>query len=238
MTVESATLVYMPGRGIADSIRLMLEVGGWNWDEHHPESREAFLVLKKETVHGTIPYIRIYTAETVRTLEQIPAILKYLARRAGLYPEQIDEQYKVDMLCSLLCDFTNSIGFAPFASDPDEGIANLQTDLGPRYFPSLERALCDNRYGDGFCGKSLSFVDLQAFAAIVFLPRFSRGRIQFISSSRSFRGSNCCTSRRSSVPSAAIRASGRRLCSQCQEHSSRVIAAVVWCLLLAGKRPF
>ena len=59
MTRERATLVYMPGRGIADSIRLLLEVGGWEWDEYHPESSEDFLVLKAETVHGTIPYLRI-----------------------------------------------------------------------------------------------------------------------------------------------------------------------------------
>jgi hypothetical protein len=47
----------MPGRGIADSIRLLLEAGWWTWDEHHPDSREAFLALKAETVHGTIPYV-------------------------------------------------------------------------------------------------------------------------------------------------------------------------------------
>ena len=90
MKTERATLVYMPGRGIADSIRLLLEAGGWNWDEHHPDSREAFLALKAETVHGTIPYARIYEGESMRTLEQVPAIVKYLARRAELYPEQID----------------------------------------------------------------------------------------------------------------------------------------------------
>ncbi len=172
MTTERATLVYMPGRGIADSIRLLLEAGGWTWDEHHPDSREAFLALKAETVHGTIPYIRIHEGETMRTLEQVPAILKYLARRAGLYPERIDEQYGADMLCSLLCDFTFSIGMAPFAPDPIEGVAKLRTDLAPRYLPSLDRSLHDNLEGDGFCGASLSFVDLQAFAALSFFRDF------------------------------------------------------------------
>ena len=172
MTRQRATLVYMPGRGIADSIRLLLEVGGWEWDEYHPESREDFLVVKAETVHGTIPYLRIHDGAHLRILEQCPAIIKYLARRAGLYPEQIDEQYRADMLCSLLCDYTVSIGFAPFADDPVEAVAKLRTDVSPRYLPSLERALCDNDKGDGFCGGDLSFVDLQAFATLSFCCDF------------------------------------------------------------------
>ena len=65
MTKERATLVYMPGRGIADSIRLLLEVGGWTWDEHHPDTHEEFLALKTETLHGTIPYVRIHEGETI-----------------------------------------------------------------------------------------------------------------------------------------------------------------------------
>ncbi len=76
------------------------------------------------------------------------------------------------MLCSLLCDLTFSIGMAPFAADPVEGVAKLRTDLAPRYLPSLERALADNRDGEGFCGVSLSFVDLQAFAALSFYRDF------------------------------------------------------------------
>ena len=108
----------------------------------------------------------------MRTLEQCPAMLKYLARRVGLYPEGIDEQYRADMLCSLLCDFTFPIGMARFAPDPAEGVAKLRTDLAPRYLPSIDRALRDNINGDGFCGASLSFVDLQAYAALSFLRDF------------------------------------------------------------------
>ena len=172
MSRERVTLVYMPGRGIADAIRLLLEVGGWTWEEHHPDSREDFLALKAETVHGTIPFVRIHEGNTMQTLEQSSAILKYLARRAELYPERIDEQYRADMLCSLLYDFTSPIGSAAFAPDPAEAVANLRTDLGPRYLPSLDSALCDNLDGDGFCGTSLSFVDLQAFVALSFLRDF------------------------------------------------------------------
>ena len=72
MSRERVTLVYMPGRGIADAIRLLLEVGGWTWDEYNPDSREDFLALKAETVHGTIPFVRIHEGETMRTLEQVP----------------------------------------------------------------------------------------------------------------------------------------------------------------------
>ena len=108
----------------------------------------------------------------MRTLEQSPAILMYLARRAGLYPERIDEQYRADMLCSLLCDFTSAISFARFAPDPTEAVIELRTNLAPRYLPSLDRALCDNPDGDGFCGASLSFIDLQAFVALSFLRDF------------------------------------------------------------------
>lgn len=169
MIKEQVTLVYMPGRGIADSIRLLLEFGGWAWDEYNPDSRDDFLALKMETVHGTIPYIRIHGAETTQILEQSTAILKYLARSAGLYPEKINEQYRADMLCSVLFDFISSIASASFASDPVEAVTKLQTDIAPRYLPSLERALSDNVDGDGFCGTSLSFIDLQAFAAFSFL---------------------------------------------------------------------
>jgi glutathione S-transferase len=172
MIKKQVTLVYMPGRGIADSIRLLLEVGGWAWDEYHPDSREDFLALKMETVHGTLPYIRIHRAETTQILEQSTAILKYLARSAGLYPERIDEQYRGDMLCSLLYDFTSSVASARFASDPAEAVTKLQTDIAPRYLPGLDRALSDNVDGDGFCGTSLSFIDLQAFAALSFLRDF------------------------------------------------------------------
>jgi len=162
----------MPGRGVADSIRLLLEVGGWDWDEYHPDSRDDFLALKMETVHGTIPYIRIQGAETNQVLEQSTAILKYLARCSSLYPEGIDEQYRTDMLCSLLYDFTSCIASARFAADPADAVMALQTDIGPRYLPSLDRALSDNVDGDGFCGMSLSFVDLQAFVALSFLRDF------------------------------------------------------------------
>ena len=172
MTTKQATLVYMPGRGIADSIRLLLEIGGWTWDEYHPDSREDFLALKAETVHGTLPYIRIRDGEAMRTLEQSPAILKYLARCASLYPARIDEQYRVDMLCSLLSDFTFAIAAARFAPDPVEAVTMLRTTVAPRYLPSLDRALSDNHDGVGFCGANLSLIDLQAFAALTFLRDF------------------------------------------------------------------
>ena len=67
---------------------------------------------------------------------------------------------------------------APFAADPVEGVAKLRTDLAPRYLPSLDRALRDNPDGDGFCGASLSFVDLQAFAALSFFRDFHEDGIE------------------------------------------------------------
>ena len=57
------------------------------------------------------------------TLVYNPAILKYPARRAGLYPEEIDERYQADMQCSALRDFTLSNGMARYAPDPAEGLA-------------------------------------------------------------------------------------------------------------------
>jgi glutathione S-transferase len=169
---KQATLVYMPGRGIADLIRLLLEAGGWTWDEHHPASRVEFLALKAETVHGTLPYIRIDEGKAVRTFEQSMAISQYLARRAGLYPRHLDEQYKADMLGSLLCEFTFLIASARFAPDPVAALKKLRTETAPRFLPSLDRALCDNLGGDGFCGATLSCVDLQAFVALTFLRDF------------------------------------------------------------------
>lgn len=172
MTIKQATLVYMPGRGIADSIRVVLEVGGWTWDEHHPATREEFRTLKAETVHGTLPYIRIHEGEAIQTFEQSLAILKYLARREGLYPTRIDEQYQADMLCNLLSDFTFSIAAARFAPDPVVAVKKLRSETAPRFLPSLDRALRDNVEGAGFCGANLSFVDLQAFVALSFLRDF------------------------------------------------------------------
>ena len=64
---------------------------------------------------------------------------------------------------------TSAIASASFASDPAEAVTKLQTDIAPRYLPGLDRALSDNVDGDGFCGTSLSFIDLQAFAALSFL---------------------------------------------------------------------
>jgi len=172
VTRKQATLVYMPGRGVADSIRLLLEVGGWTWDEHHPTSREEFLALKSETVHGTLPYIRIDEGGAIKTFEQSLAILTYLARRAGLYPKRMDENYRTDMLCNLLYDFTSSVASAHFALDPVAAVRDLRTVTAPRFLPSLERMLCDNRDGDGFCGATLSYVDYQAFVGLSFLRDF------------------------------------------------------------------
>jgi glutathione S-transferase len=110
-----AKLYYFAGRGKGEAIRLLMAEAGISWVEEHIRSREQWLQLRDS---GVLPYLQVPLLEIDGLkLVQSKSIVRYLARRSGLYPTDIVSCYKVDMLMDGIEDLRGTIGSALFRTE-------------------------------------------------------------------------------------------------------------------------
>ena len=66
--------------------------------------------VQAEMLMGKMPRLDI----DGKKLYQSIAILRYLGRKYGYYPDDIDQQFKVDMICDSIADYRD--GFSPYTT--------------------------------------------------------------------------------------------------------------------------
>jgi len=158
---------YWPIRGLGQTIRYVLEYSGVQYDERTYSFGEKFDCredwLKEKFNLGLdfpcIPWLKMGDV----TLTQSLAILRFLARNTGLFPETEEGQRRVDLAEQQINDLMyNNIHLcyraAPLYSDT--GKEELMADFLNRRCPEFEKFLGDRSY---IAGDQLTYVDFLAW---------------------------------------------------------------------------
>nr|ABO26598.1 putative alpha class glutathione-s-transferase [Haliotis discus discus] len=149
-------LTYFEGRGFGELIRMTLCAARIKFTEHFVQSREEFLQMKADgkLLFGQLPLLEIDGLKLI----QRRAILKYLARREGLYGSNPTENAFVDMYFEGTRDFMNAFDFWVF-DDVNKIREAYRTKHFPRYLPVFEKVLQESSSGY-LVGEAMSLADL------------------------------------------------------------------------------
>mmetsp|Transcript_8398 Transcript_8398/g.21686 ORF Transcript_8398/g.21686 Transcript_8398/m.21686 type:complete len:286 (+) Transcript_8398:71-928(+) len=157
-----AVLTYFEGHGRAEEIKLMLCVCGVPWvdrvygDEHGAQFITTEAQMRKIMAAGVLAMEQLPLLELDGlNLVQQAAILRYLARRHGLYGRSSAEAAQIDILSDSIADWGP---VAAIIKSVDPGHA--------KYLNRFARALKSNEEGEFLVGRELSFVDIQLFQAL------------------------------------------------------------------------
>jgi len=150
-------LVYFPVRGRGQAIRYICKDNGLELEEE-VVTGETWPKLKPDTPFGQLPVF--YDGAIV--LAQSNAIIRYLARKHGLYGKNDVEAAQIDMLNDQQEDLRLSyvrLIYQQYDTHKDEFIKNLPTSLA-----IFEKNLGKNHDGTGFfVGTQISFADYNIF---------------------------------------------------------------------------
>ena len=153
-----------PGRGAA--IRDALRIGRIPFeDDHVPPERFAERKAAGEFPFGSLPVLDVDTPAGVVTAAQSNAILRFVGRRAGLYPvDDAVRALKVDEAMDLGEDLYHLIGPSMVEQDAERRLAMrkvLAEETLPRWAGFLERLLVANGRTGFVAGDSLTVADLK-----------------------------------------------------------------------------
>ncbi len=157
------TIFYFDIRARAEPIRLIFEELGIGYDDRQVAPDE-WPAMRDSTPFRQLPALR-YGGEDGLEIYQSHAIYRHLARVHDLYGSSEVEHVRCDVVDEALADLNNLIGMAPWRDEFEKKRDDFVTDeLIPR-LGRLARWFEANESESGFwVGKSLTFVDLVAFA--------------------------------------------------------------------------
>lgn len=122
-------LTYFDTRGLAEPIRLAFHYGGIPFIDNQVK-RAAW-----DNVKDTFPVKKVPILElNGQILTQSPAILKYIAKKAGLVPEDELEAARADELCTYVYDvffskfFDYMVHFDGIVPQPDREVSSIVRD--------------------------------------------------------------------------------------------------------------
>ena len=155
-----------PGRGAA--IRDALRIGGIAFEDVHvPPERFRELKAAGELPFGSLPVLEVETPAGRVSAAQSNAILRFVARRAGLYPEHDPlRALKVDEALDLGEDLYHVIGPSIGEQNAERRTAMrkvLAEDTLPRWAGFLERLLVSNGRTGFAVGDTLTVADLKLY---------------------------------------------------------------------------
>lgn len=137
-------LTYFHGWGLAEQVRWVLAATGVVWEQVGLDSRDEFLDLRDtqcKFLFGQMPLLEIDGLQLV----QSQAMVRYVARRGGLCPEDPAELVLCDMVAEAVKDARGCLTAAPFQGSPgDASHAAHMEKLPPlflKYFTRFEKIL-------------------------------------------------------------------------------------------------
>lgn len=149
-------LHYFVGRGRAETTRWMLAAVEIPFENVGIETPEELVALRAT---GKLPFDQLPLLEIDGLcLSQSSALIRYLARGAGLYGDNDIEAMHCDMLAGAIADFAEASLQAAFQAN-DELVLAMLTERTQKFAPRFEAYL--ERTGSGYlCTQSLSFADV------------------------------------------------------------------------------
>jgi glutathione S-transferase len=174
-TPSKLTLSYFPIAGRAEAIRLAAAVGNIPFTNEILTFPE-FKAKKAEFPLGQVPILKLeYPSGETKTITQSNAILRYIGKRASLYPTDEVQALEVDELLEMMYDATAVIALTvrgavnalineekDFTSEEKLGMRKrwMEKDL-PKFFGRIEATLNESK--SGWCvGDSITIADLSA----------------------------------------------------------------------------
>lgn len=132
--MTTAKLTYFWGRGRAETTRWMLAATGVDFVNAPVDTPEELADLRAS---GKLPFDQMPLLEIDdHTLSQSSAMIRYLARRAGLYGANDTDAMWCDLVTGVVADFAEAAMQAAFKPTADAAVADLQArfaKFGPRF---------------------------------------------------------------------------------------------------------
>lgn len=154
--MSDASLTYFRGRGRAETTRWMLAATGLAFTNVAIDTPEELAALRAT---GKLPFDQMPLLEIDgQCLSQSSAMIRYLARRGGLYGTNDTDAMWCDVVAGVVADFAEVALQAAFKPSVAVAVADLEArfeKFGPRFEARIEEQ------GSGFCAADrLTFADV------------------------------------------------------------------------------
>nr|XP_006822382.1 PREDICTED: glutathione S-transferase A4-like [Saccoglossus kowalevskii] len=155
---KKAHLTYVNGRGLSESIRIIMAATGIEFQETFLQNKEQFETLRKagDLLFMQVPLLEIDGMKLVQT----NAIIRYIARKYDMYGKTLEEKTRIDMLNEGARDFLRPfIGVGWVTASTEDDLKKIREKILPRYLPIFENEV--SRSTSGYLvGDNISMVDL------------------------------------------------------------------------------
>ncbi|KAI0566412.1 Glutathione S-transferase [Gracilaria domingensis] len=163
--MEQVKLIYFDYPGHAEAIRLALRIGKIPFEDVRIHPSEVG-TTEVDLPYGSLPTLVVGG----ESYSHSPAILRYVGKKTGLYPEDDLVALRVDEIIDTVLDFfygLEAIENKNAESYLDE-VKNYLEDNVPRYLGGLDSRL--EKFGDGpwAVGDSISIADLVIYVCVLY----------------------------------------------------------------------
>lgn len=154
--MADARLTYFHGRGRAETTRWMLAAAGVSFVNVAIETPQALADLRAS---GKLPFDQIPLLEVDgHCLSQSSAMIRFLARRGGLYGADDTDAMWCDLVAGVAADFAETALQAAFKPTADAAIADLEARFA-KFGPRFEARI--SAQGSGFsAAATMTFADV------------------------------------------------------------------------------
>ena len=162
-------MTYFDGRGLGERIRYLLAETNTDYEERIiTKDMLAQLRENGDLLFMQLPLLEIDGLKLI----QSGAILRYLARKHGLYGRNAQEATTCDMLEGGMRDFIEKFMGRPFQQDKDKFVAEKVEPYVDRYLKPLNAMMQRNNGGEkkGFIlGDHINFPDLLVLESLEYM---------------------------------------------------------------------
>ncbi len=154
--MTTSKLTYFRGRGRAETTRWMLAAAGVDFINIPIDTPEDLAELRRS---GKLPFDQMPLLEIDgQNLSQSSAMIRYLARRSGLYGENNTEAMWCDLVAGVTADFAETALQAAFKPTVEIAVADLE-DRFAKFGPRFESRIREQ--GSGYsAAKTMTFADV------------------------------------------------------------------------------
>ncbi|XP_077863523.1 glutathione S-transferase A4-like isoform X2 [Saccoglossus kowalevskii] len=160
-----AHLIYFDGRGLGESIRLILSTVGIEFEETYLQDAAHVERLRQagDLLFMQVPMLEIDGMKLVQT----NAIIRYIARKYAMYGKTLEQKTRIDVLYDGARDFIMKFVYIGWNKGKEDDSKSVKENAVPRYLPVFEKELSKTSSGY-FVGDDLSMADLAVLESLLY----------------------------------------------------------------------